>query len=71
MSIAMELVTEHGQRSGDRNVVASTPVAGTACRCGHDAEAHEHFRAGSDCGLCGRQGCGRFAAARRRFRWLR
>ncbi len=28
-----------------------------ACRCGHGAEAHEHFRTGSDCGACG---CARY-----------
>ncbi len=22
------------------------------CRCGHTADAHQHYRAGSDCGLC-------------------
>ena len=30
------------------------------CRCGHVAEAHEHYRPGRDCGACG---CHRFAAA--------
>jgi len=30
------------------------------CRCGHAAEAHEHYRPGRDCGACG---CHRFAAA--------
>jgi predicted nucleic acid-binding Zn-ribbon protein len=29
------------------------------CRCGHVAEAHEHYRPGRDCGACG---CRRFAA---------
>jgi hypothetical protein len=29
----------------------------TQCRCGHVAAAHEHFRAGDDCGNCR---CGRF-----------
>jgi len=32
------------------------------CVCGHPREAHEHYRAGSDCALCGRSGCGRFRA---------
>jgi hypothetical protein len=27
------------------------------CRCGHVADAHEHFRPGSDCGACGRVAC--------------
>ncbi len=22
------------------------------CRCGHPAAAHEHYRPGTDCGLC-------------------
>jgi hypothetical protein len=29
------------------------------CRCGHLRNAHEHYRPGSDCGLCG---CPRFRA---------
>lgn len=33
------------------------------CRCGHDADAHEHYRPGSDCGWCD---CPRFRRA-----WLR
>ena len=28
-------------------------AGGQACRCGHGAEAHEHFRSGSDCSACG------------------
>lgn len=24
-----------------------------SCACGHPASAHEHYRAGSDCGSCG------------------
>jgi hypothetical protein len=31
------------------------------CRCGHEADAHEHFRAGRDCGIC--TGCRRFTRA--------
>lgn len=33
------------------------------CRCGHVREAHEHYRRGSDCGICGMDGCRRFTAA--------
>jgi hypothetical protein len=43
------------------------------CGCGHDAAAHEHYRAGSDCGACGADRCGRFRAAVRPGllrRWL-
>jgi hypothetical protein len=25
----------------------------TFCECCHDRSAHEHYRAGSECGLCG------------------
>ncbi|MEQ3548982.1 hypothetical protein WIS52_00750 [Pseudonocardia nematodicida] len=38
---------------------AAPPPAGPArvgadvCTCGHDRDAHEHYRAGSDCGACG------------------
>jgi hypothetical protein len=33
------------------------------CVCGHPREAHEHYRAGTDCALCGRSGCSRFRVA--------
>lgn len=33
------------------------------CRCGHPREAHEHYRRGSDCGVCGAVRCGGFTAA--------
>ena len=36
------------------------------CRCGHSIEAHEHFRAGSDCAVCGPDGCQAFVARRSR-----
>jgi hypothetical protein len=41
-------------------VVHESPL-GDACRCGHISGAHEHYRRGSDCALCG---CGRYKAAR-------
>lgn len=25
----------------------------TTCRCGHDLQAHRHYRRGNDCSLCG------------------
>lgn len=44
--------------------VATTPtppadvaVSATSCLCGHEAEAHEHWRRGSDCGVCGPATC--------------
>ena len=30
------------------------------CVCGHSKDVHEHYRAGSDCGVCGRDVCPRF-----------
>ena len=33
------------------------------CLCGHAREAHEHYRRGSDCGVCGRDVCGKFRPA--------
>ncbi len=36
------------------------PVAdavGSPCRCGHPADAHRHWRRGSDCGRCGSETC--------------
>jgi hypothetical protein len=37
------------------------------CRCGHGRETHEHFRSGSDCGICGTRSCHHF----RRPGWRR
>jgi hypothetical protein len=37
--------------------------AETVCRCGHQQAAHEHYRRGSDCGVCGRDTCPAFTAA--------
>jgi hypothetical protein len=25
----------------------------TICECGHEHSAHEHYRAGKECGVCG------------------
>ena len=43
---------------------ATTTAAAAAatCRCGHAADAHEHFRAGTDCGTCP---CTRYGAPSR------
>jgi len=35
-------------------------VSATSCVCGHDAEAHEHWRPGRDCGACGAAACPAF-----------
>ncbi|GAA1848767.1 hypothetical protein GCM10009772_27650 [Pseudonocardia alni subsp. carboxydivorans] len=33
--------------------VATVPADTGLCRCGHERDAHEHYRAGTDCGVCG------------------
>jgi hypothetical protein len=33
------------------------------CTCGHVREAHEHYRRGSDCGICGADACAAFSPA--------
>ena len=33
------------------------------CRCGHPYAAHEHYRAGTDCGLCPTGHCPRYRPA--------
>jgi hypothetical protein len=44
---------------------SSLPEAGEVrCRCGHDHDLHQHFRAGTDCSVCGLAGCGRFVGQR-------
>lgn len=35
------------------------------CRCGHSRDQHTHYRAGTDCGSCGRLDCPAFKPARR------
>jgi hypothetical protein len=37
------------------------------CKCSCIRNAHRHWRAGSDCGRCGRAACRAFRPARRRF----
>jgi hypothetical protein len=38
------------------------------CRCGHPRAAHEHYRRGTDCALCGPDACPRY---RRSWSWRR
>ena len=33
------------------------------CGCGHVREAHEHYRRGNDCGICGADVCSAFELA--------
>ena len=56
--------------------VAPPPaVPTTSCLCGHEPTAHEHWRRGSDCGICGATACASFrrrgGALRRLLRALR
>jgi hypothetical protein len=38
--------------------VPAAPQAAVAlCVCGHDADAHRHWRRGNDCGTCGLGAC--------------
>jgi hypothetical protein len=39
--------------------VPNSPV----CVCGHQREAHEHYRSGTDCATCGPELCPRFRRA--------
>ncbi|WP_304118504.1 hypothetical protein [Mycolicibacterium bacteremicum] len=38
------------------------------CQCGHGRAAHEHYRPGTDCALCGPQVCQAYDGPRR-SRW--
>lgn len=46
--------------------VTSAPAASmtgrSLCLCGHPKEAHDHYRAGTDCGICGRSTCASYRA---------
>jgi hypothetical protein len=37
-----------------------TPVSTRTCTCGHEPDAHEHYRPGSDCAFCGHDACGKY-----------
>ena len=41
------------------------PAVVDPCTCGHAREAHEHYRAGADCGVCGADMCAAFRPAER------
>ncbi|WP_433288992.1 hypothetical protein ACQPZQ_37585 [Pseudonocardia sp. CA-142604] len=38
------------------------PTVVEPCTCGHAREAHEHYRPGTDCGVCGATGCSAYRA---------
>lgn len=39
-------------------------LGANTCRCGHEREAHDHYRAGTECALCGAEGCPRYRDGR-------
>jgi hypothetical protein len=41
------------------------PAMVDPCACGHAKAAHEHYRAGTDCGVCGATACAAFRPAER------
>jgi len=59
------------QRTADTTAPTAPPVAPPPpaqappgmCLCGHPHEAHEHYRAGDDCGACGTEVCSHYRAA--------
>ncbi|PZF54949.1 hypothetical protein DEJ23_13055 [Curtobacterium sp. MCSS17_008] len=59
---ALTLVPPHGDAVPEERDEAAGTAADTAtCVCGHQHEAHEHYRPGSDCALCD---CPRFRRQR-------
>ena len=38
------------------------PTVVEPCACGHAREAHEHYRPGTDCGVCGATACSSYRA---------
>ena len=40
-------------RGATAAVLVLRMLSGDTCRCGHDRNAHAHYRKGSDCALCG------------------
>jgi hypothetical protein len=46
---------------------ADTRAPGPPCRCGHDHDAHAHYRGGTECALCPPGHCPRFTGHRRKF----
>jgi hypothetical protein len=61
-------------RSLTRKVTVHAIPTGRACVCGHDRDAHEHLRPGSQCSQCAPGGCVRYRRAtllRRLLGWRR
>lgn len=69
MPAVPELGTVFPTQRQDSPPVPETPPAPPVqrtvvapCVCGHAEEAHEHYRPGSDCGVCGMRECGEYRA---------
>jgi hypothetical protein len=54
--------------------VSDRPEPDLPCQCGHPAEVHEHWRFGTDCGVCGKLVCRSYRPVRPErpvLTWLR
>lgn len=38
------------------------PQSSDMCACGHEREAHEHYRRGTECAICDIRDCSSFTA---------
>jgi hypothetical protein len=68
IALVRDLVRAVAQVVTARTVLAATWLAAPPCRCGHPRTVHEHYRAGTDCALCGTTPFLRDAAGRPAFR---
>ncbi|ALE72504.1 hypothetical protein AD006_11820 [Pseudonocardia sp. EC080610-09] len=58
---APRAATDAENTSATPPAVPATPTT-ALCRCGHEQDVHEHYRPGTDCGICGTS-CRAFRAA--------
>ena len=73
--VGIPLPPSRQRRPAEGQPPASPPPeavpAAKLCTCGHEREAHEHYRKGSDCGICGAAGCAAYTRApARKRRWF-
>lgn len=61
---APRAATDAENTSGSAPTPPAAPATPTTavCRCGHEKDVHEHYRPGTDCGICGTS-CRAFRAA--------
>ncbi|GAA1284244.1 hypothetical protein GCM10009609_56510 [Pseudonocardia aurantiaca] len=48
------------------NTPPKRPAVVDPCTCGHPKAAHDHYRAGTDCGVCGATACAKFRSVKRK-----